>query len=71
MTPQELADRLIGTCETVVVEEELDEGASLDEFDSLCFCCQSCNWWAAIEELHNEEYREVCDDCWKEEEDEE
>lgn len=68
MTPQELADRLIGTAENCNVHEELGEDiAILSAFDALAFECDGCGWWCGTDELNNDDGRDLCDQCNEEE----
>lgn len=59
----DLADRLIGTCDNVIVEEELETADDIVEFDSLAFLCSACGWWCSTDELNNETSEDLCDDC--------
>lgn len=67
MTPQELADDLIGTCQMCIPEEKLHGEGDLAAFDALAFECDQCGWWFSTDELHNEGERNLCDDCHEEE----
>lgn len=66
----DLADDLIGTARTVVVEEELDTQAEVEEFDALAFVCDGCGWWCSTDELNNLTAENLCDDCHVEEDEE-
>ena len=60
----DLADRLVGTADNVIVMEELgDDPESIEEFDGLAFLCDQCGWWCSTEELNNESSENLCDDC--------
>lgn len=66
MTPEELADILIGTCNPNNIDpgEALgDDTEALAAFDELAFECESCGWWCVTEELNNEGSTNLCDDC--------
>jgi hypothetical protein len=63
MTPQELADDLIGTANFCTPDEELHGEGDLQEFDMLAFECDCCGWWCSADELNNEGERNLCDDC--------
>ena len=64
---EELAERLVGTCVTCLVAEELETKEQLEQFDGLAFQCDQCGWWCAAEELHNEHGQSLCDECNEEE----
>lgn len=63
VSPEALADELVGTCATCVVEERLATQADVEAFDNLAFLCECCGWWCATEELHNEGAQNLCEDC--------
>jgi hypothetical protein len=68
MTPAELAERLIGTCEHVDIEDELGTDVKvLTEFDSLVFLCEGCGWWCGMEEANDAHGGFVCEECCDEE----
>lgn len=62
---QEVANQLMGTCNSLSVY--LDDGDNeLDFVDALLshvFLCDGCQWWCSVDELHNIDYDELCDDC--------
>lgn len=59
----DLSDRLIGTAENCIVEEELETADEIVEFEELAFNCSQCGWWCSTEELNNETSEDLCDDC--------
>lgn len=67
MSPaQDLADRLIGTCDNCDPCEELgDDIVAIEEFDQLCFECSECGWWCSTDELNNEDGDNRCDECFE------
>lgn len=70
---RELADRLIGTCESVDPAEELDtdDYETLLRFDGMCFCCATCGWWHGTDQLSDNNGVSgqdlICDECDREE----
>lgn len=69
MTPRELADKLIGTCDSIDPEEELGSDiAVLREFDDLAFVCDTCGWWCGTDEAYDCEsgHGFVCEQCYNE-----
>jgi Zn finger protein HypA/HybF involved in hydrogenase expression len=72
ITPNELAHELIGTCSNIDPEEELgSDMATLLEFDSLAFRCESCEWWCSMDEAYESSsgHDFLCEQC-KDENDE-
>lgn len=63
---RDLADKLIGTCESAVIHEEMDTDAEIAEFDELAFLCEQCDWWCSTDELNNDGPINLCDDCLNE-----
>ena len=70
-TPQGLADRLIGTAQTCIPEEELENAEDVESFETLAFQCDVCGWWCDVEELNNLTSRNLCEECHREETDDE
>jgi hypothetical protein len=68
----EIVDHLRGSC--VMLYAELEEGEDEDQvqeyISQYIFECEGCGWWCEIDELHNETDRELCNDCWEHEDDE-
>ena len=65
MTPEELAEELIGTCEGCNPEERLSP-CTMDDlmaFDALAFECAECGWWCGVEERNDQDGEPVCDEC--------
>lgn len=66
----DLAERLMGTCDNLDMDEHEDFGAEeWAEFDSLVFCCSACGWWCEAGEMQDD--GESCSDCAPEGEEEE
>jgi len=72
MDIRKIAEGLIGTCNSC---EEINDFTMEEcaEFDTIVFCCSSCDWWCSMDEGHDDESGQgfVCDECFKGEEDEE
>jgi hypothetical protein len=67
---RQIADDLIGTCNSLAVALEHRDADGVENditfcaaLDSLVFCCEGCDWWCGIEELNNDTGNERCDDC--------
>lgn len=65
---EELAERLIGTCENCNPAEELTTDTEMTAFDALAFECNVCGWWCSTEELNNGGHQNLCDECQADEE---
>jgi hypothetical protein len=64
-TPQQAADRIIGTCEEfsdIADGQDLNDMSEewLEEFDSLVERCECCGWWVESGDL--DEGR-ACSEC--------
>ena len=62
----EIADHLIGTCQSIhgeVTDEEQDDTVLMSELDELVFECEGCGWWCSTDELNNDGPRQLCDEC--------
>lgn len=70
-TPQELAEELIGTCNSCVPDERLETQADVVAFDALAFECDQCGWWCSTDELNNDGPCNLCDECEPDDEDDE
>ena len=60
---REVSEDLIGTCRDLsdfASEQEINDETFCNELDALCFCCDQCGWWSAVEE---EDDDNVCLEC--------
>jgi hypothetical protein len=64
---QEMAERLVGSCDTMPPEMEDFTMEELHEFDDLVFQC-ACGWWCDVGEMAPD--GEHCDQCLGDDEDE-
>lgn len=59
---EDLADRLIGSCESLDLDDlTMDEAFELDD---LARCCEGCGWWVEAFEIDD---NGNCTDCVEEE----
>lgn len=67
MRVQEVADELIGTCNTldsVATPQEMDSLAFLSALDDVVLCCNTCGWWCEASEIQvNDAGDNECEDC--------
>lgn len=56
---QELADKLLGSCEGLP-EEVFELEGFAEALDNLAGCCEECGWWVSADEL-NDSW--ICGDC--------
>lgn len=68
---QEIADQLLGTCDSEP-DELLDmPSEELAKFDGLIFRCNGCGWWCeAGEAIEGPDGEDVCGNCASEEDNE-
>jgi formylmethanofuran dehydrogenase subunit E len=68
-----IAAELNGTCKSGHDLEE-EYGVEADEIEAAAaeeelFRCAQCDWWCEINEAHDRDGEDVCDDCYGETED--
>lgn len=56
---QEIADKLLGSCEPTP-DEVYDTEGFAELLDERVGCCETCGWWVEADEL-NDDW--VCGDC--------
>lgn len=68
MTPEQLAEGLIGSCRVPTDEEQglLDQFGFADEFDQYAFLCSDCGWWCSTDEANDIDSGAdiICDQCY-------
>lgn len=67
---------LLGTCQSLEkVSQDWEAGElSIDDLayiESEIFLCDNCGWWCETCEAHDSWFGEVCDDCYREDDEEE
>lgn len=55
----ELADQLMGTCDSLP-DEVLDDADLCGHIDELVMCCDTCSWWVEPHEIDDDGN---CEDC--------
>jgi hypothetical protein len=63
---QEVAGQLLGTPHNLTYAAsaaEMSDKTFCQELDSLVFECIGCGWWCDVEELHDTDEGQKCNDC--------
>ena len=68
----DIAYKLIGTVDhleygvTAVRPQLIEDDLTLDDLraiDAQCFCCVTCGWWFAIEDMAEDVDQDICKEC--------
>lgn len=63
---QEVAAQLLNTAHNLpyfATAVEMSDKTFCQELDTLVFECFECGWWCSIDELHDTDEGQKCDDC--------